>query len=269
MPGIAGIIRKGPLNEARAALERMTRSMMHEPFYVSGTYANEELGLAIGWTAQAGSFADPGEIWNERRDTGIVFSGEIYAEPDDLWRLRKRGHLFEPSKAAYLGPLYEEQGIEFLQRLNGWFSGLGIDLREKKMVLFNDRFGVNRIFWHETNDAVYFASEAKAILEVRPELRTLDFQSVGEFISCSGILQNRSLFSGISALPGGSAWTFSGARPVTKGRFFKQEDWENQSSLGGDEYYEKLKETWQRILPRYFAGNDRVGLSLTGGVDSR
>ena len=35
------------------------------------------------------------------------------------------------------------------------------------------------------------------------------------------------------------------------------------------EFYEKLKETWTRVLPKYFRGKQSVGLSLTGGVDSR
>ena len=35
------------------------------------------------------------------------------------------------------------------------------------------------------------------------------------------------------------------------------------------EYYEKLNETFTRVLPRYFRGGQRIALSLTGGLDSR
>ena len=51
--------------------------------------------------------------------------------------------------------------------------------------------------------------------------------------------------------------------------YFKSEAWENQPELSEGEFYEKLKETWTRVLPKYFGGEQSVGLSLTGGVDSR
>ena len=37
-------------------------------------------------------------------------------------------------------------------------------------MLFNDRYGMQRIYYHQSKDAFYFAAEAKAILAVRPEL---------------------------------------------------------------------------------------------------
>src|SRR5207237_1393464 len=87
---------------------------------------------------------------------------------------------------------------------------------EKKVVLFNDRYGVNRIYYHEDASGFYFSSEAKALLRVLPGTRQLDLRSLGEVICCEAVLQNRSLFSGISLLPPGSAWVFSRGEPVKK-----------------------------------------------------
>ena len=55
--------------------------------------------------------------------------------------------------------LYQEKGDRFWESLNGSFGGLLIDKREGKVFLFNDRYGSERIYWHETKDALYFASE--------------------------------------------------------------------------------------------------------------
>ena len=44
---------------------------------------------------------------------------------------------------------------------------------------------------------------------------------------------------------------------------------ENQPALDGTQFYEKLKETFTRVLPRYFRGKSKVGMSLTGGLDGR
>lgn len=269
MPGIAGIIETKPRKENRAALDIMVASMKHEPFYSSGAFVNERLGLWAGWTAFKGSFSDCQPVWNENKDICLIFSGEESAGSAEIASLKAQGHRFDGENADYLVHLYEEKGPGFLERLNGWFSGLVVDLRENRILLFNDRYGVNRIYYHQNADGFYFASEAKALLRVLPEVRKLDYASLGEFFSCGCVLQNRSVFSGVSLVPGGSLWIFSPGQPARKEAWFKKELLEEQPELSGPEYYEKLQATWTRILPRYFREKERVGLSLTGGLDSR
>ena len=269
MPGIAGIIGIRSVEENASALRQMVKRMMHEPFYTSGAYANERLGLCVGWVSRAGSFDDCMPVWNETKDVCLVFSGEDFADQSEIDHLRARGHQLEPENANYLAHLYEELGSKFLGRLNGWFSGVVVDLREAKTVLFNDRYGLGRIYYHESPDRFYFASEAKALLSVLPDLRQLNHTSLGEFFSCGCPLQNKTLFSGVSVVPGGSAWTFYPKLKMRKENYFRPEVWENQSPLNSAEYYEKLKETFSRVLPRYFRGKERVAVSLTGGLDSR
>jgi asparagine synthase (glutamine-hydrolysing) len=247
----------------------MVKCLRHEPFYTDGTYINEELGLWSGWACHKGTFDDCLPVWNEKKDICLLFSGEDFADQADIDALRTRGHEFGPDDASYLVHLYEEVGCAFLEKINGWFSGVLVDLREQKLVLFNDRFGVNRIYYHEDARGFYFASEAKSLLKILPGTRQLDLRSLGEVLCCEAVLQNRSLFSGISLLPPGSAWVFSRGEPVKKKTYFKQEAWENQPEISESDFYEKLKETWTRVLPRYFRGKQSVGLSLTGGVDSR
>ena len=247
----------------------MAKCMMHESFYTEGTYSNEELGLWFGWVNQEGSFSDCLPIWNEKKDICLFFSGEDFTDQADIDALRRRGHEFGSDDASYLVHLYEETGFTFLEKLNGWFSGVLLDLRERKLVLFNDRYGVNRLYYHENANGFYFSSEAKSLLRILPETRQLDLRSLGEVLCCEAILQNRTLFSAISLAPAASAWVFSRGEPVKKKTYFKPEAWENQPELSESEFYEKLKETWTRVLPKYFIGKQPVGLSLTGGVDSR
>src|SRR6266436_595422 len=269
MPGIVGIASQRPSEEYHALVSSMVKSLKHEPFYTDGTYINEELGLWSGWACHEETFGDCLPIWNEKKDTCLLFSGEDFADQADIHALRTRGHEFGSGDASYLVHLYEEMGYAFLERLNGWFSGVLLDLREQKVVLFNDRYGVNRIYYHEDSGGFYFASEAKALLKILPITRQLDLRSLGEILCCEAVLQNRTLFSGISLLPPGSAWVFSRGEPVKKKHYFKRGSWEGQPELTESDFYEKLKETWARVLPKYFRGKQSIGLSLTGGVDSR
>jgi asparagine synthase (glutamine-hydrolysing) len=269
MPGIAGFITSRIRENDRATAEAMIKTMVHESFYTSGASVFETVGVAVGWTTHTGTFSDCLPIWNERRDVCLIFTGEDFADAPVLANLRAKGHEFTADNASYLVHLYEEHGAAFLEKLNGWFSGLLVDLRERKAILFNDRYGASRIYFHENEDGFYFASEAKALLRVLPKTRELDLKSLGEFFSCGCVLQNRSFFTGVYLLPGGAEWVFSPGEPVRKSAYFKKELWEDQPALSSADYYEKLDATWQRILPRYFRGQEAKGLSLTGGVDSR
>ncbi len=271
MPGIFGVIGNRPSSADKSVLEKMAEAMRHEPSFVSGTFGDEGMHLQLGWTGHKGGFADCLPIWNERRDVCLFFAGEHFADHQkEIDNLRAKGHQCEGPNASYLVHLYEKRGLDsFLEALNGWFSGVLLDFQDRKVVLFNDRFGLNRVYFHEGPDAFFFSSEAKALLKALPRLRRVDEASLGEYFSCGCALQNRSLFSGVSYLPGGSKWTFRPGQAVRKDSYFRPETWENLPTLGVEDYYGKLKEIFSRVLPRYFGGCEHAGVSLTGGVDSR
>jgi asparagine synthase (glutamine-hydrolysing) len=243
--------------------------MMHEPSYKSGTYVNEDHHLYVGWVTHDGSFADCMPVWNEAKNICLIFSGEHFADQSEIAELRSRGHAVEQANASYLVHLYEEKGLKFIEMLNGSFSGVLMDLREKKITMFNDRYGLGRIYYHEDEERTYFASEAKSLLRAKPELRRLNYQSLAETFSCGCVLQNRTLFAGVELLPGGSAWTFSRGDSTKKERYFNLRQWEDQPPLDRTAYYARLKETYAQILPRYFQGQRSIAMSLTGGLDGR
>ena len=223
----------------------------------------------VGWASLGGSFSDCLPVWNEAKDICLVFSGESFVEPFDLAELVARGHSFNRENASALVHLYEDKGLGFLERLNGWFSGLLLDLREKNAILFNDRYGLNRVYYHENETGFYFSSEAKSLLKVLPEIRFFDPVGLAEALSCGCALQNRSLFSGVSLLPGGSAWVFAPGQPVRKEVYFSRRVWEEQEPLSGMEFCEQLNATFPHVLQKYLGGQNEIGMSLTGGLDGR
>ena len=268
MPGIVGLITKMPRDWAEPQLRRMVETLRHESCYVSGTWVDESMGVYVGWIARKNSFSDEMPLSNERGDVVLVFSGEEYPEPETARRLKDRGHELATDGPSYLVHLYEEDP-EFLEGLNGRFHGLLSDRARGITTLFNDRYGLHRIYYHESKEAFYFAAEAKAILAVRPELRTADPRGLGELVSCGCVLENRTLFKGIHVLPPASAWLFRSASLQQKCTYFQPQEWENQDPLKPEDYYQELRATFSRNLPRYFNGRERIGMSLTGGLDTR
>ena len=134
--------------------------------------------------------------------------------------------------------------------------------------MFNDRYGVERIYWHETADAFYFASEAKALLRVLPGLREFDREGVAQFLGAGCALGGRTLFRSIQLLPGGSRWIFDNGG-VRRDNYFSPAAWESQPELSAPDYETQFRATFQKILTRYFESGSKVGIALTGGLDTR
>jgi asparagine synthase (glutamine-hydrolysing) len=146
MPGLAIIINRGPKEENKLRLQQMVNSMKHESFYSTGAYDNENAGVYVGWSCQPGSYCDCMPIRNEKNDLLLFFYGEHHADPEDLQQLRCRGHSLPEDNAAYVLHLFEEQGCDFLKSLNGWFHGALLDLAKQEILIFNDRFGMQRLY---------------------------------------------------------------------------------------------------------------------------
>lgn len=268
MPGIVGLVTNRPRAAAECELRDMLKSLCHEPFYSRGTWIDEQVGIYVGWVARAGSFADGMPLQNENGEVTLVFSGEEFPDPGLAATLRQRGHAIAQNGSSSLVHRYEEEG-DFPKGLNGRFHGLVADRARGVATLFNDRFGLQRLYYHEGRDTFYFSAEAKAILKVRPELRSTDPRGIGEFIVCGCVLENRTLFPGVHLLPPGSAWTFRGGRLEKKSVYFQPKEWEQEEPLQPETYYNTLRDVFAKNLPQYFNGKERLGVSLTGGLDTR
>src|ERR1700677_3253620 len=237
MPGIVGLITKQPRSSAEPQLLAMLKTICHESFYSTGTWVDEQSGIYVGWAALKGSFSDGMPLCNEKEDVHLIFSGEEYPNPQTVNELRSRGHSLGTSEAGYLVHSYEEDS-SFVENLNGVFHGLIADNTRKVATLFNDRYGMQRLYYHESRDAFYFAAEAKAILAVCPELRVIDPRGLGELVSCGCVLENRSVFKNIGVLPPGSAWTFRNGAIEHNSSYFDPKDWEDQGALDLESYYQ-------------------------------
>src|ERR1700720_1172494 len=269
MPGIVGIITKKPCAYVEPQLQRMVEALRHYPSYKTGTWIDESLGVYVGWVARKNSFSDGMPLYNEQGNLTLIFSGEEYPEPGTAHRLKAQGHVLDRQGSSYLIHLMEEShGSPAC--LNGRFQAVLIDKTLGAATLFNDRYGSHRVYYHESKDALYFAAEAKAILAVRPELRNPDVRSLGEYVACGCVLENRTLFEGIQVLPPASTWVFRNGAIDRKDFYFRPEEWENQHPLESEDYYQQIRQTFSQNLPRYFNGSsERIGVSLTGGLDTR
>ena len=269
MPGITGIISKKPIQINEPIIDTMIAAMRYEDFYTSGKYLNEQMGIYVGWAVHKDSFADCLPVYNAAKDVILIFYGENHIDSDVRNELKVNNHEISALNASYLVQLYENDEQVFFDKLNGWFCGLLIDLHKGKAFLFNDRYGMQRIYFREDKDAVYFASEAKCILKIKPEFRKITSQGLADLLYCQCVLNNQSLFENIDLFPGGSYWEIQHGEITDRKRYFDPSEFEELPTLAREVFYRRLQETLQTILPKYFLSNGSIAFSLTGGLDTR
>lgn len=236
--------------------------------FTSGSYDVPELGMFTGWVARTDSFADCQPILGGRGEIALVFSGECFVDGDYHVIHERRERRSTTHTGAWLADAYERLGERFFAELNGIFAGFLIDRRQRRAWLFNDRYGLDRVYYHQSQDGFYFSSEAKALLHILPELRAFDEVALTEFLDYGCALGWKSLFRNVQLLPAGSAWAFDGAT-CAKRQYFTASAWESQPPLTVTAFEAKFQDTFDRILPRYFQPDSPIGISLTGGLDSR
>jgi asparagine synthase (glutamine-hydrolysing) len=267
MPGFAGILARRLFGDEEYKIRAMLEVTLREPFYTHGIYVDPRIRAFIGYTSLESSFSDCMPIWNNDGSKVMFVSGECYVDDDMASQLRRIFPEVNLARANFLIHLYEANPERFFLNLNGRLSGVILDLKRQNAVLFNDRCGIQRIYYHQDTYAFYFASEAKSLLAVLPGSRELDPKSIGQYLTCDCVLENRTFFQNIHLLPSGSEWNWAHGQ-MQERRYFNWSILEEQSKLPEPEFSRELAATFDRILPRYFRGN-RVALSLTGGQDTR
>jgi asparagine synthetase B (glutamine-hydrolysing) len=172
--------------------------------------------------------------------------------------------------ASSLIELYLRAGCEPFSRLNGAFV-LGVwDGRSAELHLMTDRLGLHKLYYAAPGRALLFASELKALL-AHPEVsRAVDFTALGHFLSVGYVLDERTLYTAIRLLRGGTLLTYS---PVS-GRIATRPYWTPRCRTTGSPppFEESVLQTAQHIqtaLARRLEGVQRIGIPLSGGLDSR
>jgi|WetSurMetagenome_2_1015567.scaffolds.fasta_scaffold30453_2 asparagine synthase (glutamine-hydrolysing) len=269
MPYLFGVYGREPRGMNEHNLCRMMDCVSREPFYNSGKYVNEDMGLYIGWISHKDSFEDGMPVWNESGQIALFVSGEVFHDPGVEKDLKDKLHRFSDGDASYLVHLYEEHGEKFFEKLNGQYSGVIFDSRIKSGFLFNDRYGMKRIYVHEGKSGLWFSTTARALLKVLPEARDFDPVGIAEYLTCGATIGTRSLYKGISVLPSASLWTLANGEVAKKSLYFNRTDWEGQERLDQKRFDEEVIDSIPAVVRKYGESRQTVGISLTGGLDSR
>ena len=208
---------------------------------------------------------------NEDGSCWVAYNGEIYNHADLRRELIALGHQFKSDHCdtEVIVHGYEEWGIDCVQRFRGMFAFALWDARSRELWLVRDRIGIKPLYYTVHGGRIIFASEIKAILRDSSIPRALDEEAFYHYLSFLSTPAPRTLFHGVSKLPGGCLARINDRGDLTVRRYW--DVWDGVQTLE-DESYEGIS---QRVLAKLRESvalrkmsDVPVGVFLSGGIDS-
>jgi asparagine synthase (glutamine-hydrolysing) len=165
----------------------------------------------------------------------------------------------------------QDPDFSFLKKIDGVYAAVIYDSLKKKVYLITDRYGLRHLYWTVHQGCLQWGSELKAMLALPGFEPRVDCQAVKEFFEIGYLLEDRSLIEGAQLLPMGTFLTWDiKERSHQLKRYW---GWDEIKPLTGvideTEIAEELGRLFVNAVQRRCLKSERVGLGLSGGLDSR
>jgi len=203
-------------------------------------------------------------------DCVLVFNGEIYNYIELRDELKALGHRFRTdSDTEVLVRAYQAWGEDCLDRLEGMWAFALFDVKGGKIMVSRDRFGEKPLYFQKCGDALYFASEVKALVALsgrKPEVNAT--QVLRYLVNGYRFLFKRpeTFFTGIDEFPAASVAQLRDAGNPVPRRYWQLRHQPQPMSAA-----EALEGARQRLFDSVrvrLRADVPLAFCLSGGVDS-
>ena len=129
-------------------IKKISKQLAHRGPDGEGDYLSDKVSLLNRRLATIDIKRGDQPIFNEDRSNVVVYNGEIY----NFWQLRKEleryGHLFKTeSDTEVIVHSYEQWKDNCFDRFNGMFAIALYDIKNDKLVLARDHFGIKPLYF--------------------------------------------------------------------------------------------------------------------------
>lgn len=268
MCGICGVFNYGTGEPADpAALKRAAAAMAHRGPDDEGFYLDGAMGLGNRRLSIIDLPGGHQPLSNEDQSLWITFNGEIYNYRELRPDLLARGHQFRThSDTETILHLYEEYGLNFLDRLRGMFAFAIWDGRKRRLLLARDRLGVKPVFYRSLPGRLAFASELRTLRELIPQTLEIEPQSVYDFFGFRYIPAPHTFYRGVEKLLPGH-YLLADAQGVATHAYWDLPEGEDPARPAGDVIPEIVEQLREAVRLRMIA-DVPLGVFLSGGTDS-
>jgi asparagine synthase (glutamine-hydrolysing) len=249
-----------------ALVREMADTIRHRGPDDEGFYIADQIGLGFRRLSIIDLAGGHQPLSNEDGTVWIVFNGEIYNYRSLRDDLIGKGHVFKTkSDTEVIVHLYEEYGIDCVQRLRGMFGFAIWDARQRQLFLARDRVGIKPLYYYLAKDFLAFGSELKSILADPAVPREVDPTLVDRFLTHYYLPGGQTLLRNLFKLEPGHILVARDGNPVVR-RYWDLQFSETRRSLRDLE--SQLLELLDDTVQLHMISDVPVGFLLSGGVDS-
>ena len=196
----------------------------------------------------------------------IIFNGEIYNYIELRDELGGLSTFRTASDTEVILRAFERWGVDCVTRLRGMFAFAIWDAQEGKLFLARDRFGIKPLYWANTKNGLYFASEMKALKPFLDQVQ-ISRAALSDYFTFQFCLGEKTLLDGVWQMPAAHfAMLSPGQVPEP------QKYWEVHYNIDYDHnekwFAEKLKYLLADSVNVHMRADVEVGSYVSGGVDS-
>lgn len=196
----------------------------------------------------------------------LIFNGEIYNHAELRKKAAQKGTKFRTvSDTEVLLNLLIEKGEKALDELNGFFAFVFYDETKNEIIAARDRMGIKPLLYSVTDDAVYFASELKPLLDFEIS-SDIDQTALEYYFAYTYIPAPLTILKSVKKMMPGEWMKISGGI-IERGTYFKVE---NKSTYNGtfETAQKQLKDHLNNSVGLRLLADVPVGSFLSGGLDS-
>lgn len=273
MCGITGAVWSSDRQRVDAeTVNRMTAALTHRGPDGGDTYWQADsggAGVALGHRRLSIIDLAGGTqpMSNEDGKVWITFNGEIYNYRELRDELVGKGHHFRTnSDTETIVHLYEEYGVECLDRLRGMFAFAIWDARHRRLFLARDRLGQKPLVYRHDDDRLLFASEIKSLLQVPGIERAVNLGALDDYLTYGYVPHPETMFVGVHKLPPAHYAIFEDGRLHI--RRYWEPPIEADRSLTLPQLREQLDAVLSESVKLRLRSDVPLGAFLSGGIDS-
>ncbi len=269
MCGIAGIFSlNSKLNPSW--IKQMTKSMAHRGPDADGNFVSENEKLALGHRRLSIvdlSAAAHQPMFSHCGRYVMVFNGEIYNYKELAAKHKIKANTSSDSEVVL--ELFVLLGKDFVNELNGMFALSIYDKKEEKLWLFRDRVGIKPLYFYWKNETLIFASELKAIKQLKEEFAlSINKKAIYNYLRLGYIPEPMSIFNEVRKFPAGSLMSIN-ADGYKIESYWKLKDKIKKEQFTDEKSAKKELDDLLKSSVNYRMMADvPFGTFLSGGIDS-
>jgi asparagine synthase (glutamine-hydrolysing) len=269
MAGLAGLYDpRADAGAVDAVLARMARVVAQPSVPTAPRRAAGSRAGCVRYAGACGADADQPAV-EERAGLWLMLDGELYNNEELRRFLRRRGAAaVAPGDAALCLALYRAEGESFVARLNGQFNLVIYRGSDQSLLIATDRYGYRPLFVSASGPRLLFASEMKAILAVLDATPALDGIGLLQFLRDGSAVGERTWLEPIRVLGPGTVLTAT-PQGTARRRYFTLRYREGRAPMRLAAFVEGFGVKLHRATERVMQRAERVGIALSGGLDSR